>query len=501
MEFFYRNNFEIQNVSLPNFQNQCGHNLNNDIDGDEINFNLDDYKFDFDELKNFFDNPFSNLFSNDNSENKSENTATHDNIEKNDTSNQISNDNSSLNRISNSKKHKRIFRKSNSPQKLKRDFENNYRLIPNYMDKKESQAYSKFVDFSKNDNPIVPSLFIEDECNYIDTFGNDMVIDDTKTVFRNNFSEIEKETFDFRVDDDFLDIYDKLEVISLKSAMFFLKLAGINMKKKDGVGNQKIVLTSQKNGKLQLNGNTLSQLLAGNKFIYNKEMPARINISIDLVILVDLTGSMEFEVHCDRRIGPRIDFVSEATIVLAKTLYILEHEFNLPINFSIIGYSAPDGSTPVLEIMKDFKNPFLGINHAKAILSWYPDGENCDARAIFESVKLLEKNKSTSTNKVIFFLSDGGGEEKDLTVINSIKEEFPNFQFSGPKDYSDAIKYANLKGIETCIFNLENLQNSENSNEILKAFKKYYGENISLIANLNDLIQVFSKSLLEIFKR
>ena len=182
-------------------------------------------------------------------------------------------------------------------------------------------------------------------------------------------------------------------------------------------------------------------------------------------------------------------------------MYILQNIYNLPISFSIIGYNAPNGSSPLLQIMKDFETPYLGKTHAQAIISWYPDGENCDARAIYESVQFLEHTTCQSKNKVIFFLSDGGGEAEDQKVINSIKSEYPNFIPNGPKDFSDTIRYASMKGIKTYVFNLESIPNSLTSYDLKLAFNKYYGENILLVENLGDLTTIFSTCLLKIFSK
>lgn len=486
-----------QNLKLPVFPNHCQFNNVNQTKSSEEEIQFSNPEFNLEKLKDFLNNPFSNLFSSNESDNdqsllnneKDEHSAFDDSVEE-----------------SNTEKEGREKRRTTFAKKPIKNISNKkkrqHRLIPKTSTIKEKLAFTQFLTLS-NSNQTVSFQNLEDESfdEYIDTFGNDMVIEENETEFRYIFNDLESSINDDYGIEEFEDLYDRLELISSKTAQYFLQLAGINIKKKDEVGNQKIILTSQKDGKLQLTGNTLSQLLAGNRYIYNKEMPAKINISLDLVILVDLTGSMEFQVHCDGRTASRSEFVNEATIILANTLKILEERYNLPISYSIIGYSAPDGSTPVLEILKDFDSLNTGKQHAKAILNWYPNGENCDARAIYESVKLLENHNSSNKNKVIFFLSDGGGEGSDYKVKNLIKEEYPNFQFIGPKDFTDTIRYAFIKGIATYVFNLEQFQNSINSFDVIQAFKKYYGENISLVADLGDLIQIFTKCLLEIFRQ
>ena len=496
-KFFVKKDISNQTIQLPGFPNHCHIENNQQIGNKEKDIKFDYPELDLDKLKEFFNNPFSDLLPDTP-------------VDKEKQSDQLSNELDQPESIGDNEESKELEHslintkseknegkpkvKNNSSTKRTRQ----HRFIPKTSTSKEKLAYSKFV--SQVSKPLSLSSIKDDNDVFIDSFGNDMVIEHNETQFKYSFNDIESCSKNFYSDADFDTTYENLNTIALKTANYFLQLAGINIKKKDGVGNQKIILTSQKDGKLQLSGNTLSQLLAGNRFIYNKEMPAKINISLDLIILVDLTGSMEFQVNCDGRNASRIDFVTEATVILANTMKILEENYNLTISYSLIGYSAPDGSTPTLEILKDFTTPNTGKLHAKAVMSWYPDGENCDARALYESVKFLENLHSTN-NKVIFFLSDGGGEEKDYEVSQSIKQEFPNFQFMGPKDFTDVIRYANMKGIKTYVINLEQIQNSLTTYDILHAFKKYYGENISLVENLNDLVQIFTKCLLEIFKK
>ncbi len=494
--YFANNDYESQQMQLPTYQNHCDNNTSpNYFDKKELEQILE-REFDLSDLHDFFDNPFSDLFDNfEDSEDDDIKVSDDDIFDKSKVSNK-SNKN---------KDHKRSSSDSNCELTnqhsiTKQPKKNSARIIPKLSKSKENLAYSKFVEHSSKGKQFDNLAIDEDETyDYIDTFGNDMNISDVDTEFKYSYNNLEEMFNDYLDEEEFKESYDRLLLIAKKTANFFLKLAGMNLKKKDGFGNQKIVIGSQKSGKLLLTGKSLSQLLAGNRFIYNKEMPARINITLDLVILVDLTGSMEFQVNCDGRTGCRIEFVNEATIILAETLNILQTNFNLPISFTIIGYNAPDSSTPLLDIIKGFETQYLGKSHAKAILGWYPDGENCDARAIYESVKLLEKNVSKSENKVIFFLSDGGGEAKDQKVIDSILEEYPNFNVNGPKDYTDAIRYANVKGIKTYIINLESFNNAINNYDIKLAFNKYYGENVQLVENLNDLISVFEniKTVLE----
>ena len=497
-EFTSNNNAELKNIHVPKYENHCGHQQSYGNQNGEFNFEFDLNSFNLESLKDFLDNPFSDLFDKEEGSNDDET----DNY-----SNEFQSSDRSKSKFSYKKRKKKH---KNNGQGKEDDNENSsgrkkstrqLRAIPKTSFSKENSAYVSFVKHSLNNNSYDFSTDEESEyCEYIDTFGNDMAVDEEETVFKYTFKDVDTIANDY-YGENFQVTYERLENIAQRTADYFLQLAGINVKKKDGVGNQKIILSSQKDGILKLNGNTLSQLLAGNKFIYNKEMPAKINISLDLVILVDLTGSMEAQVYCDGRSGQRIEFINEATIILAETFHILQHVYNLPLNYSIIGYSAPNGSTSVLEIMKGFSDDYQGKKHAKAIMSWNPNGENCDARAIYESVKLLEKNNSLAMNKVIFFLSDGGGEETDDFVKHKIKLEFPNFQFTGPKDYTDAIKYALINGIKTYVFNLEQFQNSTNSYDIINAFRRYYGENISLVENLGDIMEIFTKCLLEIFKK
>lgn len=502
-ELSTENNTDLQDIHVPSYESHCGHQPNNGILNEESKFEFDPNSINFDDLREFLDNPFSDL--------SDEEETCKDEANENYSTDVDSSKRSKL-KYRNRKKSKKQGKSRKSGDKIgsSQDVQNSsdgkrkkhrVRIIPKNSFSKENMAYDTFVKHSlKNYSQDISNNEESEYCEYIDTFGNDMTVDDENTIFNNTYKDIETLADEF-YDEHFQETYDKLETIAQRTANYFLQLAGINVKKKDGVGNQKIVLSSQKDGNLKLNGNTLSQLLAGNKYIYNKEMPAKINISLDLVILVDLTGSMEAQVYCDERSGQRIEFVNEATVILAETFHILKDIYNLPLNYSIIGYSAPNGSTPVLEIMKGFSDDYHGKTHAKAIMSWYPDGENCDARAIFESVKLLEKNDSLATNKVIFFLSDGGGEDSDNLVKQKIKFEYPNFQFTGPKDYTDAIRYALANGIKTYVFNLEQFQSSTNNYDMMNAFRRYYGENISLIENLSDIMEIFTKCLLEIFKK
>ena len=497
-KFFAKEGVSSQTIQLPEFPNHCHIENNLQNGNNEQDFDLDNPVFDLDKLKEFFNNPFSDHFSKTDldKENSLEQPSDTSSVPNSPVTDKNSDENDNLPKDTEKGRNKR---KSKLKNKVSSKKTRQHRLIPKISSSKEHMAYSKFV--SQLSKPITLSSLNEDVNDvFIDSFGNDMMIEDNETQFKYSFNNIESCSENFYSETDFEATYENLDTIALKTALYFLQLAGINIKKRDGVGNQKIILTSQKDGKLQLTSNTLSQLLAGNKFIYNKEMPAKINISLDLIILVDLTGSMEFQVNCDGRNASRINFVTEATVILANTLKILEENYSLPISYSIIGYSAPDGSTPVLEVLKDFTSSNTGKSHAKAIMSWYPDGENCDARALYESVRLLE-NLHSSNNKVIFFLSDGGGEQKDSKVSELIKQEYPNFQFSGPKDFTDVIRYANMKGIKTYVFNLEQIQNVMNNYDLIQAFKKYYGENISLVENLSDLIQIFTKCLLEIFKK
>ena len=367
-------------------------------------------------------NPFSDLLSNeeynDDIENMSD-TKVGDNQkeEKNQLSNETSNSGSIEETNDQSPKIKGKKKKIWS-KKPKRKV----RIIPKYSHTQEEDAFAKFIDQSqKNDLNFNPDTYDDVVTEYLDTFGNNMSVPDVETIFENVYENLDNYKSDYIEQIDFKISYDRLSLIAIKTANYFLELAGINLQKKDGVGNQKIIIGGQNSGKLELSGNSLSQLLAGNKYIYKKEMPAKINISLDLIVLIDLTGSMEFQVHCDGRNGFRLDFVNEATIILAETLHILQNIYKLPITYSIIGYNAPNGSQPVLKVIKSFQSPYLGIQHAESIMSLYPDGENCDARAIYESVKLLIENRYRSENKVIFFLSDGGGEQSDETVIKKIK--------------------------------------------------------------------------------
>ncbi|MFV2016327.1 MAG: hypothetical protein ACC656_12915, partial [Candidatus Heimdallarchaeota archaeon] len=326
----------------------------------------------------------------------------------------------------------------------------------------------------------------------------DSIIESDTTIWEylsDNLEEIidyNKENFD----------YDRLNKIARITANTFLKLAGINIKKKINSDTkiQKIIINGQKNGKLKLSGQNLSQLLAGNEFIKIKEIPAKLKIEIDLVILVDLTGSMGFETQCDGRIAERMEFANEATIVLTEFLEILASEYHLPIQYSIIGYSADYNEVPTLQVMKKFNELYQNKQHAEAIYSWVPDGENCDARAIYESTNLFDDIKSKSLNKTIFFLSDGGGEEKDYFVIDQITKEFPKFKQKGPKDLTDAINYASMKKVSVNVFMMEAINDFELNHETLDVFRKYYGQNVNIIGQLNELIDTFSSNLFEIFK-
>lgn len=497
--YFATNDYENQEVQLPKFENHCDLSSgNNYTNNQNLEINFDD-NLDLDSFNDFFDDPFSELFDDNNN---------NDDIEQEDET-----DNNEEHLAKNSSKSRSKRKKGNSiSDKPKGNYDSQLsehhtskkyaRIIPKSSKLKENSAYSKFI---KHSTKSCPSEYVnvddEDGVDCIDTFGNDMTIPDVPTEFKYSYKNLNELIDSYQDAEDFNDKYDKLTILASKSATYFLQLAGINLKKKDGFGNQKIIIGSQKSGKLLLSGNSLSQLLAGNRFIFNKEMPAKINITLDLVILVDLTGSMEFQVNCDGRNACRLDFVNEATVILAETLHILKSIYNLPISFSIIGYNAPDGSIPLLDVIKSFDTDYQGKDHAKAIFSWYPDGENCDARAIYESVQLLEKNTSKSENKVIFFLSDGGGEAQDEMVRDLIVEEYPNYTLNGPKDYSDAIRYASMKGIKTFIFNLESFNRSLANYDIKLAFNKYYGENFYLVENLADLITIFSSTLLEIFKK
>lgn len=331
-----------------------------------------------------------------------------------------------------------------------------------------------------------------------DVFDNDCVINTEKTKWNNckdldEYIDVDLDEFNF----------DQLFKTAQATAYQFLKLAGIDIKKKNSGKERthKIPIRGQKHGILDLTGHNLSQLLAGNQFIRKKDLPAKLKIDIDLVILVDLTGSMQVETRCDDRIGTRMEFANEATIVLALFLHKLTEDYHLPINFSIIGYSVDYSDNPTLQILKRFEDPYQTKRHSQAIYSWNPDGENCDARAIFEATNLLDMRNSKSNNKTIFFLSDGGGEANDYPVLEKIFEEFPNFERRGPKDFTDCIRYAKMKKISVYVFVMEAIDDKEHLNSsILEEFRRYYGENINIIGKISELIDSFAQNLHDIFK-
>lgn len=467
----------------------CKSNINSkeEIDSEYPNINFNDDLFENTLLNPFTYNKSNKDSSKNNNGNRFDNNNQDNRFEKTDEKN-----------FKDSK-----VKLKNNYSKSKKIITHKYRfeeISSNLINNVENTEFLKFLrNNPKNEINSSKNLLLDDYEHFSDIFDNDSIIEIEKTHWINLSENLDNYIENIDI---FNELYEKLLLIAQATANTLLKLSGIDIKKRMSAEskNQKISLKAQKTGKLELTGNNLSQLIAGNQYIKTKEIPAKLKVDIDLIILVDLTGSMGFETLCDGRIGERMEFVNEATIILATYLDILASKYKLPINFSIIGYSTNENEEPTLQLMKSFDEPYQEKKHAQAIYSWFPDGENCDARAIYEAVNLFDTLKSKSRNKTIFFLSDGGGEERDFFVMKNILTEFPKFNQLGPKDFTDAIKYGILKKVTTFVFMMETINDADLNRETLFEFKKYYGEKVNIIGHLSDLIDSLSSNLYNIFK-
>lgn len=282
-----------------------------------------------------------------------------------------------------------------------------------------------------------------------------------------------------------------------RTTKLFLKLAGLDSQARAGRGIQRTSLRSQRTGEVEMRSSTLSQMIAGSPYVRKKELPAKIKLAIDLAIMVDVTGSMWNETQCGERSGTRLEFASETAMILAEVLDTLKSLYHLPIRFMVVGYAARDDFTPTLEVVKSFEDPWdlQCIHH---LTSWGPQGENCDARALYEVTKKLEGLPHLTENKqVIFFMSDGGGEGTDNPTLEKIQEDNPFFRSTGPRPYTDVIRWAKAKKIITDVFMIEAIDDEDSKADMRKALQVFYTENVEIIQNFDQLSEAFAFRLVE----
>ncbi|MHA2365345.1 MAG: hypothetical protein ACXAC7_15410 [Candidatus Hodarchaeales archaeon] len=403
-------------------------------------------------------------------------------------------------KIKNNRKKKGRIRKKEKNNKKLRDFSSEINMDRKFdnltfpsLSKKEIKAFENYIDPKLTKESINIDLE-EIDGDILDLISNDEVIETNECLWSN--VSYEEDLFD----EDQNESFEKIQLLANKTVKEFLKLACLDYLVKKQGSAQRQTLRSQKTGLLELCGNSLAQLLAGNQYIRKKELPASIRLSVDLILLIDLTGSMECETECgDGRYGSRFEFASEGTLILAETLAVLTNQYNLPINFAIIGYATRDEYTPSIEIVKSFDKPWEKSCFLK-MFQLYPQGGNCDARALYESINLFNTLKRRGSRKqIIFFMSDGGGELKDDATLQNIKEEYLNFNFKGPRPYTDVIRWAKTKNIETFVFIIEAIDYLIKKEKI-NIIRQFYGENIDLIDSLSELPLAFSNRLIEALK-